>query len=341
MASSLVTTLPWLGQDFEKNLLVWYDQCQRSLPWRQTKDPYGIMISEFMLQQTTVATVIPYFHNWISRWPTLVSLSKATLDEVLHTWQGLGYYTRARNLWKLAQVTTEIPSNRNDLLKLPGIGPYTASAIASIAFNAPYIPVDGNIHRVFCRLWAKNMDKAEMMKLFTVPMPIASPSKFTQALMDLGATICKPKNPLCNQCPVSFHCQSFKNKTPEDYPKKMPKKESPQHHTIAFVVRDSEGRLLLRRRPDQGLLAHLMEVPNAPWREKVWALSEAKSALAPLAFKNLKPLGRVQHIFTHLKLIVDVYGADIDHPHDYKWESPEKSALPTLMRKIIKKGTSI
>lgn len=294
-----------------------------------------------MLQQTTVNTVIPYFIQWLKNWPTLTDLAKASEDEVLKAWQGLGYYSRARNLWKLAQLVEKLPLEMDALRKLPGIGPYTSAAIAAIAFDHPTIPVDGNIHRVFSRIWALGMDKETLMKTFHFVPELISPNEFAQALMDLGATLCRPQNPQCSLCPVQKHCLAFQKNQLDLYPAKIAKKPLSQLYAHAFVIKTNEEQILFRRRPSKGLLANLMEVPTTPWRDITWSENEA---LNHYPFENsLSFCGQVHHTFTHLRLELKVFQTCLPKPvelTDHFWATPHEVALPTLMRKVLKVCTT-
>jgi A/G-specific adenine glycosylase len=271
-------TVPFAPGDFQEALLRWYDVAQRELPWRAkpgaTPDPYSVWLSEIMLQQTTVKAVIPYFETFLDRWPTVEALGAASRDEVLAAWAGLGYYSRARNLHSCAQMVARsgFLADEEGLRKLPGIGAYTAAAIAAIAFGQPAAAVDGNVERVLARLFA-----------LPTPLPAAKPSiralakqllsqkrpgDYAQAMMDLGATVCTPRSPSCLICPVSAFCVAFRQHEPERFPVKAPKAPRPVRRGDAFViVRDAETgpHILLRRRPESGLLGGMMEVPCTPW----------------------------------------------------------------------------
>jgi A/G-specific adenine glycosylase len=323
---------------FSNDLLNWYDQYQRQLPWRSLPNhkpnPYHVFISEVMLQQTTVPTVIPYFQRFIAKWPTLTALSGADLDEIFHMWQGLGYYSRARNLHKCAQSIVaqhagRMPDDVDVLLKLPGIGPYTAAAIASIAYDQPVVPVDGNVIRVFARL--NNMQsplpglKDDIIKFVKNIVPIR-PGEFAQALMDLGSGICRPKSPSCPICPVQHHCTA---KDPDSLPNKLPKVQKPTRYGVAYWIEDKIGRILIQKRPDKGLLAGLMGFPTSEWLD------------APPVVAIGTPISKiVRHTFTHFHLhlsITQMPGADKEKTRDSIWVHPselDQYALPTLMKKV-------
>lgn len=338
---------------FSQVLLHWYDKHKRDLPWRSPDaTPYSIWLSEIMLQQTTVPTVKAYYKRFLEKWSTVEALANASLQDVLVQWQGLGYYSRARNLHACAQLVVldyegRFPSSYEGLLALPGIGPYTAAAIASIAFQKPNAVVDGNVVRVLSRL--KTIEtpypasKPEIQKVAQELTPMNRPGDYAQALMDLGAMICKPKSPQCNICPVRDYCEA-KDLTPERYPIRVQKKTKPTLHTIAFLIKNPNGEIYLQKRPNNGLLGGMMEVPSLPWCE---TLSESISNKNPiLSLKNNKPisLGEVKHTFTHFHLIAKVQSMCVEtFSENGIWVKPKdlhNHPLPTLMKKIINKGLS-
>jgi len=334
-------TLSLLAQNFEEKLLAWYQGHRRELPWRQNKDPYAIWISEIMLQQTTVATVIPYFMQWMTRWPTLKSLTKAKEHEILQQWQGLGYYSRAHNLLKAAQqLRNGIPNDLQQLKDVPGIGPYTAAAITAIAFGIPVIPVDGNIARIFSRYGAFDdplpILKTRLTTLLAPPLPLQHPGDVAQALMDLGATVCRPKNPLCPQCPLQDTCCAYQTGLVDKLPHKGPRKVLPQRYTCAFIIKNPQGAILLRQRASKGLLAKMMEVPSTPWTADPWS-AEATVVACPFPLQNMQQQGEIVHVFTHFRLFVTVYEGVTTHDiHEGVWTANlENFALPTLMKKIL------
>ena len=335
----------------QERLLVWYDGHARRLPWRalpgQRPDPYHVWLSEIMLQQTTVATVGPYFETFLSRWPQVEDLAAASLDEVLTAWAGLGYYARARNLHKCARVLVEqhggrFPEEEAELLKLPGVGPYTAAAIAAIAFDRPAAPVDGNWERVVARLFAIRTPlpaaKPALKRAAVSLVPQQRPGDFAQAVMDLGATICVPGRPKCLLCPVAAFCAARHLGIAPLLPAKEPKAEKPSRRGIAFWITDAEGRLLLRRRPERGLLGGMMEVPSTEWREEAWA--EANALLQAPLFADWRPLpGRVRHTFTHFHLELEIWAGQAEGAvPDGRWVTLDglgEQALPSVMRKVI------
>jgi len=314
-------------QVFSTLLLAWYDKNKRDLPWRLSpSNPYYTWLSEIMLQQTTVATVVPYFYAFVEKWPTVQDLAGASLDEVLVAWQGLGYYSRARNLHRCAQLLVEnFPVIEADFLKLPGIGPYTAAAIASIAFDQKAAAVDGNVVRVLSRYFAiKTPHPVQEVKEKLLPLvPEKRCGDFTQALMELGALICRPKSPMCSACPLQKECQAHTLDNSEDFPFSPPKQKLPTRYTTAFILKREDGAILLRKRPPQGLLGGMMEVPTTPWEET----------------PHEKKGRRVRHTFTHFHLEVDVCHHKDMSAFEGIWVHPQELrnyALPTLMKKILK-----
>lgn len=335
------------------HLLAWYDASHRQLPWRhvgqERRDPYPIWVSEIMLQQTTVQTVETYFVRFMKRWPTLESLAGAPLEDVLTSWQGLGYYHRAKNLHKTAQLLIEErggmwPSSPSSLEELPGIGSYTSRAIAAIAFQQAVVPVDGNIKRVMSRLHnIKTPLDRSLKEIESVLQDYASshrPGDFAQALMDLGARICVPKRPQCLECPLQMLCEAHLKGLTDVLPVGVKKTKKPEKVTNAYVALAGE-KLLMRVRPDKGLLAHMMEVPTAPWLDRDDHKSLDDPGIHAPTDHVWRPLNfSVTHVFTHFKLIVHVYGLlleDVLDPHQL-WvdlQDLPKKPLPTLMKKII------
>jgi A/G-specific adenine glycosylase len=337
--------------DMAERLLAWYDRHRRVLPWRaragEMADPYRVWLSEIMLQQTTVATVGPYFLTFLARWPDVKSLAAAPLDDVLTTWAGLGYYARARNLHKCAQVVARdhggrFPDTEVELLELPGIGGYTAAAIAAIAFGHRAVVMDGNVERVVSRLHRVATPlpgaKPALKALTDALTPGERGGDFAQAMMDLGATICTPKKPRCVLCPWREDCAAFKAGDPEDYPFKTPKAARPVLHAVAYWMTLPDGAVLLRRRPEQGLLGGMMEIPTNTWRELPWEAGEARDA-APLKARWSALPGQVRHIFTHIDLRLSLLAARIAKPPSGMVAAPLDRlgdyALPSVMRKIV------
>ncbi|MCG8546308.1 MAG: A/G-specific adenine glycosylase [Alphaproteobacteria bacterium] len=334
-------------------LLDWYDRHRRRLPWRaapgETADPYRVWLSEIMLQQTTVATVGPYFERFVARWPTVERLAAAALDDVLHAWQGLGYYARARNLHKCAQAVAaehggRFPDSEAALRKLPGVGRYTAAAIAAIAFDRPAVVVDGNVERVMARLFKVEEplpdSKARLYELAETLSPDLRPGDYAQAVMDLGATVCTPRSPRCLLCPWSGECAG--KEVAESLPRKRPKSEKPTRRGMAFWLERRDGAILLRRRPERGLLGGMMEVPSTDWREIDTVDPTSAAAEAPLAPAEWRMLpGQVRHGFTHfhLELLVAAGRVKGRAPKGCVWCPPDAfgdHALPTVMKKIVR-----
>jgi A/G-specific adenine glycosylase len=328
---------------YHQALLGWYDVYQRRLPWRvlagHKPDPYKVWVSEIMLQQTTVPTVKEFYIRFLEKWPTVDALAGATLDEVFHAWQGLGYYSRARNLYKCAQLVhthykDQFPSDEQELLKLPGIGPYTAAAIASIAFNKPATVVDGNIERIMTRLFRLEnplpLVKKEIQEHAQKLISTSRPSDYAQALMDLGSTVCTPKKPKCVICPLQPFCKSF-GYTPEALPKRLPKVEKPTRYGTFFWVENEKGEVLLEKRPDKGLLAGLMGFPTSGW-------SDDGKSLTPSFLRSEELKGVIRHTFTHFHLIGKVIKATSPATEIQgvwvKVEELGRYALPTLMKKV-------
>jgi A/G-specific adenine glycosylase len=343
-------------EQISDRLLTWYDRHRRAMPWRalpgQVSDPYHVWLSEIMLQQTTVATVGPYFERFLGLWPAVGDLAAADLDEVLHGWQGLGYYARARNLHKCAGVVaTELggvfPDTEAGLLKLPGIGPYTAAAIASIAFGRKATVVDGNVERVMSRLFAVTDplpgSKGRLRDYAVALTPDTRCGDYAQATMDLGATICSPKNPACAICPLTADCEARRLGIAADLPKKTPKAERPTRRGVAFWTVAPDGSVLLRRRVESGLLGGMMEVPSTDWvPDGAWTEKDAiKHAPAAAYWQPVK--GLVRHTFTHFHLELTVLAANVDATDgvDGVWCAPDRfgdHALPTVMKKVVRIG---
>ena len=300
-----------------------------------------------MLQQTTVGTVIPYFQNFVGRWPALPALAGASLDDVLTAWQGLGYYARARNLHRCAQVLCadhggRFPEDEAGLRGLPGIGPYTAAAIAAIAFGRRATVVDGNVERVMARLFAIAAplpnSKALMTRAAEGLSPRRRPGDYAQALMDLGATVCTPRAPDCRACPWRRSCRARARGLAAELPRRVKKKPRPTRYALAYWVERGDGAVLLRRRAETGLLGGMMEIPSTPWRPQRWPNSEAVHHAPLTANWSLVP-GAVGHTFTHFHLEVAVvkgraHGAATAGG---VWVQPAdfgSYAIPTLMKKI-------
>jgi A/G-specific adenine glycosylase len=333
-------------------LLAWYDQHRRDLPWRTppgaAADPYRVWISEIMLQQTTVAAVKNYYRAFITRWPAVASLAAAPLDDVLKAWAGLGYYARARNLHACAKAIVEqhdgaFPDTEETLRALPGIGRYTAAAIAAIAFDRRAAAMDGNAERVVARLFAieapKPKARPDMRERLLEMVPDLRSGDFAQAVMDLGAEICTPGRPNCLICPWLDDCEGRRLGIADRLPLKPDKKPLPVRVGVAFWV-ERHGEVLLQRRPDKGLLGGMIEVPSTPWREER-PRDPARSA--PVRAKWDKSAGRIEHTFTHFHLELDVWRAkaildDGSKSNACQWVALRdlaSEALPSVMRKVV------
>lgn len=308
-------------EQFQKALIDWYETVKRDLPWRRTSDPYAIWISEVMLQQTRVDTVIPYYERFIEKYPTIEALAQSDEEALLKMWEGLGYYSRARNLRVGAQQVLAdfggiIPQNRKEISSLKGIGPYTAGAILSIAFGIPEHAVDGNVMRVMSRLLVIEEDIAipKTKKVFeqvvTDLISHKDPSAFNQGLMELGATICTP-NPSCLLCPVQVYCSAFQEGKERELPVKSKKKKSKEIPVASFALRNEKGEWLLKQRPEKGLLANLWEFPmvELTGSDSAGSLVEKQEGIrikTPVKVLDFK------HIFTHITWHVNSYTSEIE-----------------------------
>jgi len=347
------------GPDTVAALLDWYDRERRDLPWRSRRgrriDAYRVWLSEIMLQQTTVKAVIPFYERFVARWPTVAALAAADLDDVLAAWAGLGYYSRARNLHKCAQVVVaehggQFPRTEAALSGLPGIGPYTAAAVAAIAFGEPATPVDGNIERVVSRLFAVRHPlpaaKREIKRLAETLTPQRRAGDFAQAMMDLGASLCSPKRPSCLMCPLQQDCHAHALGIAEQLPVRLVRPDRPVRYGTAFLALSEDGRVLVRKRPEAGLLGGMLEVPSTDWGDD-WLAADLALAAAPVRADWWAVPGVVSHTFTHFRLELMIFRAIV--PADVSltfWASPERcrwvarrdlhaAALPSVMRKVI------
>ncbi|RRI05423.1 A/G-specific adenine glycosylase [Mesorhizobium tamadayense] len=335
-------------------LLAWYDAHHRDLPWRVTPGafargtrpaPYRIWLSEVMLQQTTVEAVKAYFRTFVEKWPTVEALAAAPTEDVMKAWAGLGYYSRARNLKACADLLARrggrFPDTEAGLKELPGIGVYTAAAIAAIAFDRPAAVVDGNVERVISRLYSIETPlseaKPEIRALVEKLVPQERPGDFAQAMMDLGATICTPRRPRCMLCPVCEDCSAVLLGNPERFPVRLPKNDKPLRRGAAFVAEREDGAILLRKRPDKGLLGGMTEVPTTAWTARIDGATTQDAA--PFA-ADWRRAGRIGHVFTHFALELEVFHAHIedDVPEGHFWSLAHEisgEALPTVMKKVI------
>ena len=340
-------------------LFDWYDRHGRTLPWRsrwpELAPAYHVWLSEIMLQQTVVATVIPYFLDFVRGWPTVCDLAQADSDSVMAAWAGLGYYARARNLHRTAQIVCQdhdghFPDTVDGLLSLPGVGPYTAGAIAAMAFGGTAVVVDGNIERVFARFYAISTPlpaaKTDIGKAYAAQHPGVRPSDFPQALMDFANAVCTPKAPACGSCPLAAGCAAAAAGTPEIWPVKALKKPKPDRQGVAFVARNDKGEAWLVTRPERGLLGGMLAFPSAGWTSADGVVDPARPLdAAPFAADwHLQP-DTLTHVFTHFRLTMRVAVADMGSPDmaglmtaegSGSWQRVRPASLPTLMRKVWK-----
>ena len=337
-------------------LLGWYDANARALPWRVgpaahahgvRADPYRVWLSEVMLQQTTVPHATSYFLDFTCRWPTVADLAAAPEAEVMAAWAGLGYYARARNLIACARAVAGghrgvFPDTEAGLLELPGVGAYTAAAVAAIAFDRPANVVDGNVERAISRLHAVEEPlpaSKPRLKAFAAELVTAErPGDWAQAMMDLGAVICRPKAPLCERCPVAFACAARQQGNPETYPRKAPKAERPRRHGAAFVL-THQGRVALQQRPPKGLLGGMLGLPTTDWGGARPAQADIRAA-AP-APADWRPLGSIEHVFTHFALTLEVWRGEAGSADQaLVWMPIDAAAraLPSVFLKALRAG---
>ncbi|APH06248.1 A/G-specific adenine glycosylase [Bacillus weihaiensis] len=332
-------------EEFRHNLLSWYKAEKRDLPWRMDQDPYKIWVSEIMLQQTRVDTVIPYFHNFIEKFPTIEALATADEEDVLKAWEGLGYYSRVRNLHAAVKEVKEVyggivPNTPEEISKLKGVGPYTRGAILSIAYDIPEPAVDGNVMRVFSRILSiwEDIAKPKSRKTFEDAtyelISKEDPSSFNQAVMELGALICTPTSPSCLLCPVREQCTAFEEGVQAELPVKSKKKKPKPLQMAAVVLYDEQGKLYIHKRPSSGLLANLWEYPNVEidadsektYREQLnQFLLEEYTVEADLS----ELVGTVEHIFSHLIWNISVFVGKINN-------QPNKDLLPVTLEELQK-----
>jgi A/G-specific adenine glycosylase len=351
-----------------KKLLAWYDNHARELPWRAgpdavargtRTDPYRVWLSEIMLQQTTVGAVKDYFVKFVTLWPTVRDLAEAPEEDILKAWAGLGYYSRARNLHKAArqvvdEFTGQFPQSFEELIKLAGVGRYTAAAISSIAFDRAEPVVDGNVERVFTRVFAIETPlqtaKPLIYEHVSKAMPHDRPGDFAQSCMDLGATICTPKRPRCIACPLREDCVAVRLGDPERFPVKLPKALKPKRFGAAFVALNEAGSILLNKRADKGLLAGMTGVPTSEWDARTDGVRDASAA--PFA-AEWQACGSIHHVFTHFELELFVFKTHVSSAAAMQlervcdaaamlpghwWSNADdiaQEALPTVMKKVI------
>ena len=345
-------------RNFRKRLLDWYRQHQRDLPWRRTKQPYRIWLSEVMLQQTRVETVVPYYQRFLQRFPDLPSLANADLQEVLKAWEGLGYYARARNLHRAVRIVAAehdgiVPSDPELFGKLPGVGNYIRAAVGSIAFDQPLPAVDGNVKRVLARVMRIDdpVNRASSHRRFDSLarqlLDRRRPGSFNQAMMELGALICTPAHPTCPQCPVRTHCRAWQKKVVDSYPVRIRPAPVPEHRiAVGVVCRDNQ--VLITRRKNEGLLGGLWEFPGGkigPGEDPPSACIREIKEEVNLDIEVMDHLTRVKHAYTHFKIVMDVYccrylagSVKLAGPVDYRWidlEEIDRFAFPKANHKFI------
>ena len=342
----------------QKELLDWYEKNHRILPWRKTSDPYRIWVSEVMLQQTQVKTVIPYYEKFLSVFPSLQMLAESDLQKVLKCWEGLGYYARARNLHRAAQAVMThrggaVPQDLSSLKALPGIGDYIAAAVSSIAFGKPHAVVDGNVKRVLARFHktARPINDPAAKKIFKNAadafLEKSNPGTFNQAVMELGALVCTPKNPRCNDCPLARKCVAFKDKVVEEYPRRIKKARIPEYRVAVGVVWKGSRVLITQRKPE-GLLGGLWEFPGGKIQNGETpsdaCIREIKEEVN-LAVETEDRIARIRHAYTHFKIVMDVFRCiylngriKLRGPVDYKWirlSEIDRFPFPGANRKFI------
>lgn len=343
---------------FQKKLLTWFETHRRELPWRETEDPYHIWVSEVMLQQTQVKKVLEYYQKFINRFPTVERLAEASLHQLLKTWEGLGYYARARNLHKAAQIVAkdlkgEIPVDYATFRKLPGVGEYIAAAVQSIAFNIPYAVVDGNVKRLLARLFLIKLpiNQSASGKVFQEKADLlldqSAPGNFNQAMMELGATVCRPKSPTCIVCPVNTTCLAFQNAQQEEFPVKRKSKRLPEYHIVAGIIHKNNQMLITQRKLD-GLLGGLWEFPSGRIQSKENVQQACRRAIreeTSLCVDPIEYLTRVKHAYTHFKVVIDVFHCHyqsgevvLSQAVDYRWitvDQIEQFPFPRSNHKFI------
>jgi A/G-specific adenine glycosylase len=348
-----VESLPADVTRLRRRVLAWYDAHARALPWRVRPaerasglrpDPYRVWLSEIMLQQTTVPHATPYFLAFTARWPTVAALAAAPEADVMAAWAGLGYYARARNLIACARHVASrlggaFPDTEAGLAELPGVGPYTAAAIAAIAFDRPANVVDGNVERVVARLFAVEAPlpaaKPELRALAGALVTGERPGDWAQALMDLGAMVCTPAAPICVICPAADDCRARLTGAPETYPRRTAKPERPQRHGAAYLLTRGDAVALVRR-PARGLLGGMLGLPTSDWRSEPFSDAEALAA-APVA-ADWRPAGEIRHVFTHFALTLTVWRAEGDWADAIWTPRRDLEAMPSVFLKAARKA---
>lgn len=332
-------------EELARRLLAWYQPESRAMPWRGSRDPYEVWISEIMLQQTRVETVRAYFVRFLERFPTIHALAQAPLEDVLKVWEGLGYYSRARNLHKAACVVESaggiLPTDVAGLSALPGIGPYTAASISSICVGTPVPVVDGNVIRLFSRFLAcsedfrKTENRAALSAWLRPAIEVSGcPGDFNQAMMDLGATCCTPRSPDCERCPLKSGCVAFREEQVNVYPWKPPKKPLPERQQSAFIILGEKGTVLLRQRPQEGLLGGLWELPCADEAIGLQGRPTVPDGFSPEGWRST---GTLTHIFTHFRLVWRIFATECAMPSlsSYSFRHPNHVPLTTLSRRAL------
>ncbi len=343
--------------DVSKRLLLWADRAPRNFPWRQNRDPYVVWVSETMLQQTQIATVIPYLERWLERFPNVETLAAASLEDVLKLWEGLGYYARARNLHKAARIIVEkhggrIPADRQALLALPGIGPYTAGAILSMAFGQDEPVLDGNVRRVLCRVFGIEEDPrrtAVERRLWNLARALIVPGRareINEALMDLGREVCTPRRPDCHRCPVADLCVAHARGQEERLPVRVPRRKVPHYTVTAGVIWNEEGKILLAQRPHDGLLGGLWEFPGGkvePGETLEECLQRELREELGIEVEVKDPVGAVDHAYSHFRITLHAFHCRhvAGEPRaigvaDWRWVRPEEIRQYPLSRADVK-----
>ncbi len=343
------------NRDFAVELLAWYQQHKRRLPWRETRDPYHVWLAETMLQQTQVETVIPYYHRWLKKFPILQSVAEAPIDDLLKYWEGLGYYRRCHHFHQAAQYIFKnhegtVPQQWASFRPLPGVGDYTASAVLSIAFNLPLPAIDGNIRRVVARLLRKRNLTPYNQRIIKSKLQgwldKERPGDFNQALMDLGTLVCRPDQAHCQDCPLTKYCQAYKTVNPKAYPRTIRRKPLPHYQVVAGIIWQGE-RFLIQRRPDKGLLGGLWEFPGG----KLQAGETHQAALlreireeCQTEIEVLRAIGSARHAYTHLKITFTLFhcrlrdSVEIPQAQSRRWITPadvSRYAFPQVNHKLF------
>lgn len=345
--------------DFCRHLIRWYHSAHRTLPWRETRNPYFIWVSEAMLQQTQVQSVIPYYGRFIDKYPTIIRLADADIQDVLKVWEGLGYYSRARHLHEAARIVCRsyggtIPNTWAHFRKLPGVGDYIAAAVLSFAFRQPHAVVDGNVKRVLARIFEidKPVNQSSAKPVYQAAaktlLSVVEPDMFNQAMMELGALVCTPKNPGCEYCPMSSLCRSFQNRSVSQYPKRVESRSVPTYAVSVGIVQSAQNRFLITRRTANGLLGGLWEFPGgkiqANETPEAACLREIREEVN-LKARIVENLGTIRHAYTHFRIIASVFlvipvsgEVVLNGPVDYQWISLDQISrypLPKATHKMI------